>query len=105
MGKHIPGNPTLVVQNMPGAGGMVAANHLYNVAAKDGTVFALIDRGIPTAPLLYGEESKAKFDPLKFTWLGSMARESGVGVVATRSPAQSVDAMKATEVYFGATGP
>jgi len=105
MGKHIPGNPTLVVQNMPGAGGMVAANHLYNVAAKDGTVFALIDRGIPTAPLLYGEESKAKFDPLKFTWLGSMARESGVGVVATRSPAQTVEEMKKTEVYFGATGP
>ncbi len=46
MGKHIPGNPAMVVQNMPGAGGMVAANHLFNVAPKDGTAIALIDRGI-----------------------------------------------------------
>ena len=105
MGKHIPGNPAMVVQNMPGAGGMVAANHLFNVAPKDGTAIALIDRGIPTAPLLYGEESKAKFDPLKFTWLGSMAREAGVGAVATRAPAQTIEQMKATELYLGATGP
>lgn len=105
MGKHIPGKPTLVVQNMPGAGGMVAANHVYNISPKDGTVFALVDRGIPTAPLLYGEESKAKFDPLKFTWLGSMARESGVGAVAVRSPAQTVPEMTKTEVFIGATGP
>jgi tripartite-type tricarboxylate transporter receptor subunit TctC len=105
MGKHIPGNPNLVVQNMPGAGGMVAANHVYNVAPRDGTVIAMIDRGIPTAPLLYGDESKAKFDPVKFTWLGSMAREAGVGAVATRAPAQTVDEMKKTEIFLGATGP
>jgi tripartite-type tricarboxylate transporter receptor subunit TctC len=103
--KHLPGHPATVVQNMPGAGGMVAANHLFNVAPKDGTTIALIDRGIPTAPLLYGDESKAKFDPLKFTWLGSMASEAGVGVVGTNAPAQTVEAMKKTEVYFGATGP
>jgi tripartite-type tricarboxylate transporter receptor subunit TctC len=65
----------------------------------------LADRGIPTAPLLYGEESKARFDPLKFTWLGSMARESGVGVVAKGSPAQTVEDMKKTEIFIGATGP
>jgi tripartite-type tricarboxylate transporter receptor subunit TctC len=105
IGKHIPGHPAVVVQNMPGAGGMVAANHVFNVAPRDGTVIAVIDRGIPTAPLLYGEESKAKFDPVKFTWLGSMAREAGMGAVATRSPALSVDDMKKTEVFFGATGP
>jgi tripartite-type tricarboxylate transporter receptor subunit TctC len=105
IGKHIPGNPSIVVQNMPGAGGMVAANHVYNIAAKDGSVFALFDRGMPTAPLLYGEESKAKFDGTKLTWLGSMAKESGMGVVATRSPAHTVEEMKKTEVFFGATGP
>ena len=105
MGRHIPGSPTMVVQNMPGAGGMVAANHLFNVAPRDGTAIAVLDRGIPTAPLLYGDESKAKFEALKFTWLGSMARETGVGAVATRAPAQDVGRMKTTELYFGATGP
>jgi tripartite-type tricarboxylate transporter receptor subunit TctC len=104
IGKHIPGQPTVVVQNMPGAGGMVTANHIYNVAAKDGTVFALFDRGIPTAPLLYGEASKARFDPLKLTWLGSMAREAGMGVVSTKAPAQTVEEARKTELFFGATG-
>ena len=104
IGKHIPGQPTVVVQNMPGAGGMVAANHIYNIAPRDGTVFALFDRSIPTAPLLYGEESKARFDPLKLTWLGSMAREAGMGVVSTKAPAQSVEEAKKTELFFGSTG-
>ena len=104
IGKHIPGQPNIVVQNMPGAGGMVAANHLYNVAPKDGTVFALFDRAIPTAPLLYGEESKARFDPLKLAWLGSLAREAGMGVVSTRAPAQTVEEAKKTELFFGSTG-
>ena len=104
IGKHIPGQPTIVVQNMPGAGGMVAANHIYNIAPRDGTVFALFDRAIPTAPLLYGEDSKARFDPLKLAWLGSMAREAGMGVVSTKAPAQSVEDAKKTELFFGATG-
>jgi len=104
IGKQLPGQPTVVVQNMPGAGGMVTANYIYNVAPKDGTVFALFDRAIPTAPLLYGEESKARFDPLKLTWLGSMAREAGMGVVSTRAPAQTVEEARKTELFFGATG-
>jgi tripartite-type tricarboxylate transporter receptor subunit TctC len=83
---------------------MVAANHLYNVAPKDGTVFALFDRAIPTAPLLYGEESKARFDPLKLNWLGSLAREAGMGVVSTKAPAQTVEEAKKTELFFGSTG-
>jgi len=104
IGKHLPGQPAVIVNNMPGAGGMVAANHLYNVAPKDGTVFALFDRAIPTAPLLYGEESKARFDPLKLTWLGSLAREAGMGVVSTKAPAQTVEEAKKTELFFGSTG-
>ncbi len=104
IGKHLPGQPAVVVYNMPGAGGMVAANHLYNVAPKDGTVFALFDRAIPTAPLLYGEESKARFDPLKLTWLGSLAREAGMGVVSTKAPALTVEEAKKTELFFGSTG-
>jgi tripartite-type tricarboxylate transporter receptor subunit TctC len=76
MSKHLPGNPTIVVQNMVGGGGIRAANFLYNVAPKDGTVFGLIDRGMPTAPLLYGEKSQARFDAVKFSWIGSVMRET-----------------------------
>ena len=104
IGKHIPGQPTVIVQNMPGAGGMTAANYVSNVAPKDGTVFALFDRAIPTAPLLYGEDSKARFDPLKLTWLGSLAREAGMGVVSTRAPAQTIEEARKTELFFGSTG-
>ena len=104
IGKHLPGKPAVVVQNMPGAGGMIAANHITNVAPKDGTVFALFDRAIPTAPLLYGDASKALFDPLKLAWLGSLAREAGMGVVSTRAPAQTIEEARKTELFFGSTG-
>ena len=53
MGKHMPGEPTFIVPGMPGAGGMVATNFLYNIAPKDGTTIGIIDRGIPTAEILY----------------------------------------------------
>src|ERR1700687_4139188 len=52
MGKHIPGNPNVVTQNMPGAGSLKAANYIYNVASKDGTVFGTFDRGLPMERLL-----------------------------------------------------
>ena len=74
MAQFLPGNPTILVQNMVGGGGIRAANFLYNVAPKDGTVFGLIDRGMPTAPLLYGEKSQARFDAVKFSWIGSVMR-------------------------------
>jgi tripartite-type tricarboxylate transporter receptor subunit TctC len=69
--RHLPGTPSFVASNMPGAGGMVAANYLFNVAPKDGTVLAAPQRGVPFEPLTMGRESKAKFDPLKFNWIGS----------------------------------
>src|SRR5687767_4826115 len=85
MTKYLPGNPRIVVQNMLGGGGVRATNFLYNVAAKDGSYMGLVDRGMPTAPLLYGERSQTKFDAVKFTWLGSLMRETGMGVITTRS--------------------
>ena len=69
MGKHLPGNPNFIVQNITGAGSLNAANHLYNVAAKDGTVFATFGRGLPMEPLI--GTAKVQFEPTKFTWLGS----------------------------------
>ena len=70
IGRHIPGNPTVIVQNMPGAGSMRATNYLYEVAPKDGTVIGTFARNMPLIGLLK-TNSNIRFDPLKFTWLGS----------------------------------
>ncbi len=70
LGKHIPGNPTIVVQNMPGAGSLRAANFIYNTAPKDGTQIATFSRDMPLMWLL-GGNSNVQFDARKFTWLGS----------------------------------
>jgi tripartite-type tricarboxylate transporter receptor subunit TctC len=105
MSKYIPGNPTIVVNHMPGAGGIRAANYLYNVVPKDGTTISLIDRSVPTAPLLYGKDSKAQYDAIRFSWLGSAMRETGMGVISTRSPVKTIDDAKTQEVVFGGTAP
>jgi tripartite-type tricarboxylate transporter receptor subunit TctC len=105
MTKYMPGHPTIVVQNMAGGGGIRAANYLYNVAPKDGTVYALIDRGMPMAPLLYGDKSQTRFEAVKFGWIGSIMRETGMGVIATRSVVKTMEDAKAREIFFGATGP
>jgi tripartite-type tricarboxylate transporter receptor subunit TctC len=105
MSKYIPGNPTIIVNHMPGAGGIRAANFLYTVAPKDGTTISLIDRAVATAPLLYGSDSKAQYDAVKFNWLGSAMRESGMGVVSTRSPVRSIEDARKQEVVIGATAP
>lgn len=67
--RHIPGSPSFVVQNMPGAGHLLATNWLYNVAPRDGTVWGSVSRNIPSVGLQ--QISGARFDPLKFNWLGS----------------------------------
>src|SRR5215470_3646986 len=105
MARYLPGNPTIVVQNMIGGGGIRSANFLYNVAPRDGTVFGLIDRGMPTAPLLYGDKSQTRFDAARFSWIGSVMRETGMGVLATRSVVKSIEDATRHEIFFGSTGP
>jgi tripartite-type tricarboxylate transporter receptor subunit TctC len=105
MSKYLPGNPNIVVQNMLGGGGIRAANYIYNVAPRDGTVFALIDRGMPTAPLLYADKSQARFDAVKLTWIGSIMRETGMGVLSARSAVASIEDARTHPMFFGATGP
>jgi tripartite-type tricarboxylate transporter receptor subunit TctC len=105
MSKYLPGNPTIVVQNMLGGGGIRAANYIYNVAPRDGTTFGLIDRGMPTAPLLYADKSQARFDAVKFTWIGSVMRETGMGVLSARSAVASIEDARTHPMFFGATGP
>jgi tripartite-type tricarboxylate transporter receptor subunit TctC len=78
MGKHIPGNPAVVVQNMPGAGSLKAANYMFNVAPKDGTTIGIFGRGIAMEPLI--GTSAAQFEATKFLWLGSGTDEAAVVV-------------------------
>lgn len=69
--RFIPGHPRIVAQNMPGAGGLVAANHLYNAAPQEGSVLAQLDRSVAQSGIRGA--ANVKFDPLKFTWLGSLS--------------------------------
>jgi tripartite-type tricarboxylate transporter receptor subunit TctC len=102
MGKFIPGNPSLIPQNMIGAGGLKATEYLYGIAPKDGSVIGEISPGNPFEPLLGG--AKADFDPLKFTWLGSMARNVSVAVSWYTQPFKTVDDLKAREMITPGTG-
>ena len=76
IGKHLPGNPNVVPQNMPGAGGLTAANYVYNVAPKDGTVIAISNKGI--AGVALAGIAGARFDATKITWLGTPFTETAV---------------------------
>jgi tripartite-type tricarboxylate transporter receptor subunit TctC len=69
MRQYVPGNPSFVVENMPGAGSLIAANHLYNRAAQDGTTLGMVSRNIPNYALM--RQPNASYDPLKFNWIGS----------------------------------
>jgi tripartite-type tricarboxylate transporter receptor subunit TctC len=102
MRKHIPGNPLIIVQNMPGAGSLVLANYLYNVAPRDGTAFGAVNALLATDPLIYPE--RVKFDPRKFRWLGSALRENHVGVVWETSPIRKLDDTFQNELIVAGTG-
>jgi tripartite-type tricarboxylate transporter receptor subunit TctC len=87
MGRHIPGNPSLVPQNMPGAGTLNLVNYLYNVAPKDGTAFGIFARGMAMEPLIGG--TNAKFDATKLTWIGSAANEISMCATFASSPVKT----------------
>jgi tripartite-type tricarboxylate transporter receptor subunit TctC len=99
MPRHIPGNPTIIVQMMQGASGLTAANHLYNQAPKDGTVIAATHGHIPTSPLLTPDGTR--FDPNQFSWIGSATKDLYVAYVSRTSPAQSMEEAKTKEITVG----
>jgi tripartite-type tricarboxylate transporter receptor subunit TctC len=107
IGNHIPGKPTVVIQNMPGSGSMIAANHLYNIAPKDGTVLGVFASSTALEPLFGNEQ--AKFQTDKFEWIGSLDKDvnacavwKGAGQNITTLP--DLIAAKKT-VTFGASSP
>ena len=102
IGKHIPGNPTVIVRNMPGAGGMTATNFLYNNADKDGSVIGLVQNNTPFEPLFATKE--ARYDPVRFNWLGSPSAETAMVLLWHAVPVNSVAELKAREVAVGVSG-
>jgi tripartite-type tricarboxylate transporter receptor subunit TctC len=92
-GRFIPGNPNVVVQNMPGAGSLRAVNYLYNVAPKDGTTIAMFSRNMPLIGLL-GSNSNVQFNPRKLTWVGSpssFVNDAYILIVRKDAPVKSID--------------
>jgi tripartite-type tricarboxylate transporter receptor subunit TctC len=88
IGRHIPGNPTVIPVNRPGAGSLAAANQVFNASPRDGTVIGVFNRSIPTEPLL-GTNSAAKFDATKFTWIGNVGNEVSVCVTGRQTGAKT----------------
>jgi tripartite-type tricarboxylate transporter receptor subunit TctC len=103
IGKYIPGQPGVVVRNMPGGGGLVMANNVANVFPKDGLHMAAPQRGVPFEPLL-GDASNAKYDPLKLNWIGSMNSDTSVAVATRRSGVKSWEELKTKELIVAGTG-
>jgi tripartite-type tricarboxylate transporter receptor subunit TctC len=98
LGKYIPGHPGIVPVNMPGAGGLRAANYLYTAAPKDGSVIGTFSRSIPTMPLLTPSVS---FDGRQFAWIGSMSSDTSLCLTGTKSPVKTWRDMLTMPVVMG----
>ena len=99
LAKHIPGNPTIIVQNRPGAGSVIAANYVYEVAPQDGTVLLAATRTAAFAQLL--GQPGTRYLATKFNWLGSMNNEVGVMAVWHTTPVKTVEEARRIPVIFG----
>src|SRR5436305_4293289 len=102
IGKHLPGKPTVIAQNMPGAGSMKAANFIYGNAPKDGSQIATFARGLAMQPLL--DDQGVQYDPLKLNWLGSPATEVSLVIAWHTKPFHTIDDLRAREMVVPATG-
>jgi tripartite-type tricarboxylate transporter receptor subunit TctC len=102
LGRHIPGGPGIVVQNMVGASGITAANWLDGVAPKDGTVMATFVHTVAFEPVFGNQQ--AKYDPAKLNWIGNMEESVGMCGVTRASGIARFDDLLAREAIFGATG-
>ena len=100
--RYLPGNPAIVPQNMPGAGGIAGANYIYSVAPKDGTVIAAIQNTVPFEPLF--ENKAAQFDAVKLNWLGTPTSEVGLYLIWHGSKIKSLRDAQAQPMIAGAAG-
>ncbi len=102
--RHIPGNPQIIVQDVPGAGSLTAARQLYSIAPKDGTQFGIVLPGALLDPL-FNKQDLAAFDPTKFNYLGNGNAETIVCITRRDAPVQSFGDVFKTELVVGGTGP
>ena len=103
MGRHLPGTPTIVPENMPGAGGLTAAAYLYNIAPKDGTVLGIVTSGVPLGPIL--GQPGAMFDPRKMTWLGTPTTDTNVCIANKGAKVKTFEDLLHEQLIIGDTGP
>ena len=105
LGKYLPGNPTIVPQNRPGAGSINLTSYMAHAAPADGSEIAIVGRGVALDPLLNGHASKAMFDATKFVWLGSMNNEVSGFYIRQPGPAATLrDILAGAPLQVGATG-
>src|SRR5262245_47623326 len=102
LSKHLPGKPTVVVRNLPGAGSLKLAIYMQQVAPRNGTEIATVSRGAPVEDLLVG--SKTNFDPVQSSWIGSMNNEVSVCAVMAKSGVATLEDMRKKELAFGTQG-
>src|SRR5262249_35025511 len=100
LGKHIAGEPTILVRNMPGAGGITAMNWLYNTAERDGSVLGLVSNNTPLDPLFGARE--ARYEATKFNWLGTPSFEVAMVLLWRTVPIETIDGLKTKETHVGA---
>ena len=102
LGKHLPGSPAVVVRNNPGAGGLALANRLYNIEPKDGTAIGIFQDSVAFAPLL--SNAKLEFEPVKFSWLGSLGKFVPIVLAWHTKPFFSFEDAKKNPMSIGASG-
>ena len=103
IGKHLPGHPNVVPQNMPGAGSFTAASYIFNIAPKDGSVLGIIARDAALGPLTGA--SGARFDPTRLSWIGTPTKETNVCIAFHTAPVKSVQDLYDKQLILGDTGP
>jgi hypothetical protein len=102
LGKHIPGGPTVIVRNMQGAGSVVAANYIYNVAARDGSELGLFAGNITIDPLIGGTQHK--YDARRFNWIGAPSSDSNVCLASPASAFKTLDDVLRRDMITGTSG-
>jgi hypothetical protein len=103
-GRHIPGNPTVIVQFMPGAGSVQASNYVVNIAPQDGTFLLNPLNSLPLVKVL-GQVTTPNIEPAAFNWIGNMTADVGDVIVSTNSQVKTIEDAKRIEVTMGATSP
>ena len=103
MSRHLPGNPSFVVQMMPGAGGAISANYLYNVASRDGSEMGMVGSVVGILPLIAPNNSALRYTATKFNWIGTPQREVGLVLARTSSPIRTLADLTRHELVVSGT--